>query len=170
MNISKDNKGASLIELIIALAISSIIILMILFLINNASKSFRKTNNDVNLQIEAQTILNQLSNLAMEATDMEAYLDISYEKRFIFKYKDDEYYTIIHKDTYLYQVATDDPEQAKLPSLYNKEQHLLAEYVQDLNITPNEKSVTIYLKLSLGDDTERISKRISKRVKFRNER
>ena len=166
MNISKDNRGTSLIELIIALAISSIIILMILFFINNASKSFRKTNNDVNLQMEAQIILNHLSNLAMEATHMEAYPDISDEKRFIFKYKDDEYYTIIFKDTYLYQVATDDLTKAKQPSIYNKEQHFLAEFVQDLNITPNEKSVTIDLTLSLGDDTERISKR----VKFRNER
>ena len=166
MNISKDNKGVSLIELIIALAISSIIIFMIMLFLNSATKSFRRTSDDVNIQMEAQIILSQISNLAMEAVDMEAFSDIAGEKRFIFKYKEDEYYTIIFSDTYLYQVATDDSAEAKLPSIYSKERHLLAEYVENLDITPNEKSVTIDLSLALGTDRERLSKRI----KFRNDR
>lgn len=160
-----------MIELVIALMISAIVILMIMFFLHNASKGFRRTNDDVNLQMEAQTILNQLSNLAMEALDMEAlkmedYPDLSGEKRFIFKYKEDEYYTIIFHDIYLYQVFTDSIEEAKLPSIYSKEQHLLAEYVENLDITPNDKSVTIDLSLSLGTDSERLRKK----VKFRNER
>lgn len=122
-----------MIELVIALMISAIIILMVMFFLHNASKGFRRTNDDVNIQMEAQTILNQLSNLAMEAVDMEAlnmgdYPSLAAEKRFIFKYKEDEYYTIILHDSYLYQVFTDNIEQAKLPSIYSKEQHLMAEY------------------------------------------
>ncbi|NLO10155.1 MAG: hypothetical protein GX129_09875 [Clostridiales bacterium] len=160
-----------MIELVIALMISAIIILMIMFFLNNASRGFRLTNDEVNLQMEAQTILNQLSNLAMEALDMEAlkmedYPSLQGEKRFIFKYKEDEYYTIILNDSYLYQVFTDNLEEARLPSIYSKEQNLLAEYVEDLIIKPFNKSVTIDLTLSLGTDKERLRKK----VKFRNER
>jgi prepilin-type N-terminal cleavage/methylation domain-containing protein len=65
LDISRDNKGASLLELIIAMMIAAIILSMIFLFINSASKGFRKTNDNVNLQIEAQTIINQLSNLVM---------------------------------------------------------------------------------------------------------
>ena len=167
MDISKDNRGTSLIELIIGVLIAAIVLSMILLFLNSASKGFRRTNDDVNLQMEAQTIINQISNLAMEATDMEPYLDIPDEKRFIFMYKLDEYYTIIHHGGFLYQVSTTDIEQAKVEG-YSKELHLLAEYVESLDIehTSDSKTIDIILRLSLGKD----SVELKKKVKLRNAR
>ena len=98
MDISKDNRGTSLIELVIALMISSIIILMIIFFLNTAFKGFWRTNDDVNLQMEAQTIINQLSTLIMESEYMEnedaeataslmmEYIDSEGRTRYIFKH------------------------------------------------------------------------------------
>ncbi|NLP15564.1 MAG: hypothetical protein GX379_00780 [Clostridiales bacterium] len=167
MDISRDNKGASLLELIIAMMIAAIILSMIFLFINSASKGFRKTNDNVNLQIEAQTIINQLSNLVMESSEMEIYEEIPEEKRYIFKYGMDEYYTVISRESLLYQVFTTDYEQAKTAP-YTKEEHLLAEYVQSLDITKTSgnRAVDIDLRLSLGNDNERLTKK----VKFRNTR
>lgn len=184
MDITKDNKGTSLVELVIALMISSIVILMIIFFLNSTSKYFRRTNDDVNLQMEAQTIINQLSNLIMEAEYMEAegeeegnhymmeYIDSEDRIRYIFKHinkqedtEEVEYITIVLSDGCLYQLSIDDWEEVEDAPIY-KDRHLLAEHVQSLYIIPYDKSVDIKLELSLGKDTAKLSKK----VKFRNAR
>lgn len=166
MSIHKNNRGTSLIELIIALMITAIVISMIMLLINSASKSFKITNNDVNLQIEAQTIINQLSNLAMEAKSMEPHIDLNSNERFIFQYHADEFYAIIFNDNILYQLKTDNIGEAKESLLYSKEDHFLAEYVSDLDISPENNTVKIELILSLGKDEVNLSKK----VKLRNQK
>lgn len=168
LHFSRNNEGTSLIELVIALGIAAIVLSMIMLFLNGATRSFRHTSNEVNLQMESQTIMNQLSNLAMEAMDLEAYMDSPGELRYTFQYGIYDCYTII-LDTdkgRLYQVPTTDFEQAKLVS-YTTEEHFLAEYVEDLQITetPNGKSVIIDLTLSLGD---RFS--MTKKVNFRNDK
>lgn len=149
-------------ELIISLLIAAIVLSMILMFLNSASKGFRRTNDDVNLQMEAQTIINHLSNLAMEAVDMTT-LVLPNEERFIFEYSMDKYYTIIVYEGCLYQIFTADIDQAKTAS-YTKELDLLAEYVDSLAIDKEANRITIDLSLSLGKD----SARLSKKVKLRN--
>ena len=192
MDITKDNKGTSLVELVIAMMISAIIILMITFFLNNASKSFRITNDDVNLQMEAQSIINQLSNLVMEAEYMEneggeavnshmmTYTDFEGMTRYIFKHinrQEDgsevvEYNTIVLSKPYLYQIISYDWLEAKDATII-KNKHLLAEYVEELFIdiveteqVSRNKSVNIEVGLALGRDTASLTKR----VKFRNSR
>lgn len=184
MDISKDNKGTSLVELVIAMMISAIVILMIMFFLNNASRSFRITNDNVNLQMEAQTIINQLSNLVMEAEYMEneggeavdshmkVYTDSEGKIRYIFKHinrqsgiEEIEYNAIVLSEGCMYQIMEDDWLGVKETSII-KEEHLLAEYVDSLIIIPNNKSVTINLELALGTD----SAQLKKKVKFRNAR
>ncbi len=184
MDITKNNKGTSLVELLIALMISSIIILMIIFFLNSASKYFRRTSDDVNLQMEAQTIISQLSNLVMEAEHMEIedeeagnpymkeYTDSEGRTRYVFKHINkqddtvvDEYNTIVLSEGCLYQLVIYDWEDVEDAAII-KEEHLLAEHVQSLNIIPYDKSVNIKLGLSLGKDTAELSKK----VKFRNAR
>jgi hypothetical protein len=64
-----------LIELIISIAIAAIILSMVALMINTAAKSFKHTNEDVNLQMEAQITINQLNSYIMEATDVAKYED-----------------------------------------------------------------------------------------------
>lgn len=145
--------------------IVSIVLLMIMVFMNSASNSFKVTNEDVNLQIEAQTIINQLSNLSMEAMDMETHTDFAGDERYIFQYAENNYYAIIIHEKELYQIHTSSLDNAK-EDTYNKEEHFLAEYVKELDITKtsNNNAVVINLTLALGRDKENIIKT----VKFRN--
>lgn len=68
--IKQDNKGMTLVELLISIAISSIVIASIAFFMNYASRNYRNASNDVMLQTEGQTILNQLNEMIIEANNV----------------------------------------------------------------------------------------------------
>ena len=63
-----NNKGFSLIELIISVAILTIITSAILGFIVTSSKSYGNVSEDVSLQQEAQLSLNQISDLIVDST------------------------------------------------------------------------------------------------------
>ncbi|MBH1939789.1 prepilin-type N-terminal cleavage/methylation domain-containing protein [Mobilitalea sibirica] len=165
MHLCKNNKGTSLIELIIAMAIAAIVLSLIMFFIKGSTQTFRRTSDEVNLQLEAQTTINQLSNIAMEA---KSFTPISLtEERFIFRYNDNEYYSIIFNNgerrIYLVQTTTRSDAETIAP---NMQEHFMAEYVESLTMVSsiNGKMITINLQLSLGNE-EHV---ISKKVKLRN--
>jgi prepilin-type N-terminal cleavage/methylation domain-containing protein len=62
-----NNKGLTLVELMIAMAIATIVIGSITYFMATSTKSYRKANDEITLQLEAQTILNQLNELIIEA-------------------------------------------------------------------------------------------------------
>ncbi|MFV0342907.1 MAG: PilW family protein [Anaerocolumna sp.] len=62
-----NNKGLTLVELLVAMAIATIVICSITYFMATSSKSYSKANDEATLQIEAQTILNQLNELIIEA-------------------------------------------------------------------------------------------------------
>lgn len=158
-----NNKGTSLVEMIVAIAIASIVIYMIMFFIKVASNSFRRTSDEVNLQMEAQTSVNQLANLAMEAALAPECRVTASEIRYIFKYSDDEYYAVVHNSTdnnlYLLEAADIESASTQVTSI---NEHLMAEYVKELNIvaSSNGKKVTINLTFALGDDTFSVKKNV----------
>ncbi|MCM1102752.1 MAG: prepilin-type N-terminal cleavage/methylation domain-containing protein [Clostridium sp.] len=61
------NEGLSLIEVIIALAIMSIVLTVALQLVLSGTKMFTKTNESVDAQTEAQLLESQLNNLIVDA-------------------------------------------------------------------------------------------------------
>ncbi len=63
-----NNKGFSLIELLVALAISSIIIVLLGSLLLNSMKSYNKQSVGADLQNESQVVVNQMVDSIMEAT------------------------------------------------------------------------------------------------------
>ena len=66
-----DNRGISLIELMVSVAIMSIVMLIATGMLTNASRFFEKQAAQVELQNEAQVITNYLSESVMEASGME---------------------------------------------------------------------------------------------------
>lgn len=62
-----NNKGLTLVELMIAMAIATIVIGSITYFMATSTKSYRKANDEITLQLEGQTILNQLKELIIEA-------------------------------------------------------------------------------------------------------
>lgn len=66
MKIKHDNRGLSLIELIIAITIASIILMAITIFISNALKSYRTAHNAIDLQMESHVLMEQIGSWIME--------------------------------------------------------------------------------------------------------
>ncbi len=66
----KDSKGFTIVELIIAMAVSMIVIGSIASFLYYCSGNYRRTNEEITLQMEAQSIQNQLENLILEAENV----------------------------------------------------------------------------------------------------
>lgn len=69
----RDHKGFTLVELIIAVAILSIVVLAVCGFIVVGSRSYTSANTDVMLQQEAQLALNQISDVIIDTTDSISY-------------------------------------------------------------------------------------------------
>ncbi len=63
----KCNKGFSLIELLIAVTILSIVMIMVVQFMSTSSVAYRKTKKNLNVQTEAMTVLEQMSDTIMQA-------------------------------------------------------------------------------------------------------
>lgn len=65
-----NNKGFSLVELMVSVGIMSIVILMVTAMMSNASRFFEKQTAQVELQNKAQVVTNYISEAFMEASGM----------------------------------------------------------------------------------------------------
>ena len=168
MGRKRNNRGISLLELVLAMTISMIVILMIVAFISTASRMFRKTSDDVNLQMEAQTAMSQIVNLVWEAKSI-AGTEVSLtDKRYLIDQPDTadykDYVIILDssedvRELYLVQLASGTDYLTVIPS---KEVNLLSEYVTDFSITSEEagRVQRIYLKLTLGSKSYELSKKV----------
>ena len=173
MRLHKNNDSITLVELIISMAITAIVLSMIALIISTAAKSFKSTNEDVNLQMEAQVTINQLSTILMEASEITTGSAILPDKKYLIKGSVDStcYAVYLKTDTNrLYLIPADgingediadsiDPtETTETEYLY-----LMAEYVTDINIETNKKSPRIVIDFKLGDSTYTASKKVTLR-------
>lgn len=63
----EDNRGLTLVELIIAISMSTIIIGAAAMFLYNAERSYRVAEQTIDLQMEAQILMEQISNWVMES-------------------------------------------------------------------------------------------------------
>lgn len=64
----KDQRGFTIVELLIAIAILSIVVMSVCGFILVGSKSYASANSDINVQQEAQLSLNQMSDVLIDTT------------------------------------------------------------------------------------------------------
>lgn len=64
----KSNKGFSLVELLVAIAVMSIILVMVVQMMGSSSVALRKTKKKLELQTEAMEFREQFSDIVMQAT------------------------------------------------------------------------------------------------------
>ncbi|NLK26983.1 MAG: type II secretion system protein [Clostridiales bacterium] len=150
-----DNRGVTLIELIVGIAISGIVISSIAYLIQNSSRNYRDTREEVSLQMEAQTIINQLDDLIMEAYNV--------------KYQDKE--LVIYQMDVIYRITLDTTEDnlylEKVPAgeSASDDRRLLGRYVKDFSVVDTgfdnqNSSIEITLNLKRNQNTYSIENHI----------
>lgn len=135
----KNNKGFTLIELIISLGITSFLALMIMSFFTVNLKSFSKIRYDAELQFQAQYILNFITKRVMESKNIE---DIKNGYESVIKTKDE--YTISNlslrygddsNNCYLFRVANKKIYCGKGKKSDSASSELGA-YVEELRIKP----------------------------------
>lgn len=105
--ITKANKGFSLVELIIAVAILVIVIGSVCSFIVISSRNYANGNNDISVQQEAQLALNQMSDVIIDATRSINYVGYDSASQPFKALKDAEFaFTPENKALIVYNVET----------------------------------------------------------------
>ena len=71
----KDNKGFSLVEMIVSFAILAIAGLAVYGLMSTGTMHFKRTGSDVGLQYEQQVVVNKLRDVLLESSNALSYDD-----------------------------------------------------------------------------------------------
>lgn len=136
----KNNKGISLIEIIVAIAVGSLVLASLTILIVQGVNSYRTQSTLANLQNDANIALNQISDNIMEGTCFKAYntnigspdgtLYTSY-----FQIKDNVYYVYDNIGKVLYQ--------SQAPSYTDASASVLCENVENFTIQMFDYNVIV---------------------------
>ena len=160
----QDNKGYTLIELIVTLLVSSVVALATVGFWAVATKNYRLANAEVTLQLESQVTTNQISELIIESKAVAFETTAGREGGEAYKIlaitgtedgTDCVYYFVLNhnKNELLFAKDTD---MTKTPSdiitqCLNSQEALLSRYITDLEIT--QIGTTLYqLTLSFQFD------------------
>ncbi len=158
-----DNKGFSLIELLVTIAISGIVLLMISFMLVQGTNLFKSENEEIDIQNEVQIVRNQLSEAIMGAKSL-VIVDAG-EDLVIYTGSVDESNNRLVAETSgaggvsavtTERIITYDKSEQKLyiSSAYasaTAEGNLLSEWVTDMNISIDDKCKKVS---GTGDDEE----------------
>lgn len=176
-----DSRGFTLIELILAVAIAGILIGAITFFLMMGSRAYESAKNEIDLQAEAQIVMNQLRDRILESNCMDAYAATS--NQFTLYYieenpkateeKDKQRITrkevfwldTAEKRLYYRELKDDDIEiNGNLFPEGGREQYLLAEYVKSMNI--QQKKAMVEISLVLEDGSRQYT--LENSIKLRN--
>lgn len=142
-----NNKGLTLIELILAMAISTIVIGAVIAFMSAGSRSYRFEENEISLQMEAQTVMNQINNLVIEGNNIEFNgtdrLTIYHTDNDSTTYDKSEviWFDVSQNRLYLYLINSDVESIAmnnEIATQSGLEDNLLGEYVVDFSATLGE--------------------------------
>lgn len=169
-----NNKGNTLVELVISMAITAVILTMVIAFLATNSNHYVNAENTVNLQMESQSVMNQLNDMIIEAnwvelisvsTDVEAlliYNSVDIDVVFLDKSKQELY-------------LVEDRTMAELADLdtisYSSRDNLMANHVAELTLLPtdidqllSEKQIVLIVEFSV--DT--LHYKVDQNIKFRN--
>lgn len=158
---SENNKGFTLVELMISMAISAIIIGSLVIFMNVSSKSYKAASEEVSLQMEAQTILNQLENIIMESCN------VKFSSNKLKIYQNETDYILITFDSVNQELLF---EKVSSGSGTPVERYLFGQYVKDFQVIDtgnNNLSDTIEISILLENNSQSYSID-NKKVKIRN--
>ena len=157
MKTKLNNKGFSLVELLIALAVSAVVMATILALWAYAANRMAETNQRVILQDEAKDVMNHITNVVQEGSSAEwkkdggvSYLVVKNDSDGVPSNRKETVYWHIGKKMYF--ASTD---VVSVDSLSADDTHLLGENIEEFKceIIKNDESKTKYIKVSIDMDS-----------------
>lgn len=152
-----NNKGMSLVEMLVALALLAIVAVTISAFLQSSNNQYKYNQKEVDLQLEAQTVFTQIKDLLIDASLGVSYeVDPSGEWKDLYIYNDSTYYRIgfvkADRSVYIREYAsTADPEspfdtaQADLMSAY------VTDFTVDLSQVESRHIVNYDMKLQLSE-------------------
>ncbi len=176
--ILRDNRGLTLVEMLISFAILSMMMVAVFAFMSNMTKQYQNSNNEVTVQNEVQTLMQQLENYIIDA-DMGVKLVgndlyvMSEEEFCVISYDDECLYYSGYDSTDLsedYKNATKDTVYDAASAIYNIiDRELLAEYVKAFNVTTSFTSETNYVTLEITIEKTSRSYTATKNIYLRNQ-
>lgn len=148
VSIRKDQRGLSLVELMVTIAVLAIALTGILQFMTTISRYYSKQNQSINVHNELQTTFNFIGDKIRSATKVE-----TFSGAIVITSTDDSGATIqetIRKDgnkLYYYANGSSDKE-------------LLTEYVTDFKVTPKSGYTILYMKLKDMSTEEQMEQNI----------
>ena len=170
-----DNKGYTLVELIVTMVISAIVMTIVISFLATNSKSYQVAGDTVRLQMESQSVMNQLYDLVVESNWVEL-VEINLNEKALIIYNQTKI-DIVYLDLYerqLYYIPDCTEAEAMNPTAitYTEEENLMAEYIEDLRMDPTDETTLLQKKqLSLRVDfrIDADSFSVERNIKLRNE-
>lgn len=175
MRVKENNKGYSLVELMITLAIFGIVMIGIALIMRTTSVSYVNGSNEVAMQTEAQIIANQIEELLVDANGGSGFAEgvkDGYDEYLIYDgYNNVRHHIVYNDDTneILYDKVNDITGSSSNLANYS----LMAEYVSDFDIigwnteennVNRDNKVTVEIEM----DKDGYVYEVSREIYFRN--
>ena len=180
--ILQNNKGITLIELIIAMAVTTIVIGMTVMIISAGSHNYRLAQNEINLQSQSQASVNQIEDLVIEASWLEkktnvlnaGTTDVSSEVTAYIIYSGSGISALVYDRTRQMLFYLDGLSVTQVSSLttasYTKEANLMASYVSEFTIDSDSSNLLTNqetrVQITFQKDTSEL--KVDKTIAFRN--
>lgn len=168
-----NNKGYTLVELLISMVITAIVVTIVIsFLVTN-SKNYTYASEEVNLQVESQTVMNQLYENIIEANWIELKA-INSDKALLIYHSsgiDVVFLNTSKESLYLVENRTKADVSDLSTISYNDEDNLMATNVTDITITPSDSENLLannQITLFLTFENSSINYNMEQNIKFRN--
>lgn len=156
-----NQKGYTLLELIVVIAILGVLAGAIFGFFHTSLNSYKETGQETDLQFEAQRTMNQLEFLIVNSTK-----DVKYEEETDASLNMIKRLEICH-DTTTYNLEWKQEDETimltKKTSSTVSEPALMAEYVKVFNVTPQGKNVEFYLEYKRGEKEFKSNNTITRR-------
>ena len=161
------NKGVTLIEIVLTAAISMTVILAVTIFLNTGNKSYHEAKKELNLQAEAQILMNQLCDRILEANQIDNYNES--DRTCIFYQVDEDTKQIMDEKMIWYDGVSKlyyFTGKQEIGKLKPEEKNLLAQHVKSIDIKRDGSLVTVSLVLNQGTREYQVEDKIRLRNKL----
>lgn len=174
LSVQTNNRGVTLIELIVTMAITGIVLIIVTMIIAEGSRSYKYGQQEVNLQMQVQAVVNQFEDIIIEAYWMEE-KEISSDVTVYFIYTTQGDRAVIFDKSQQMLFYLDGIISTQINNLeiltYTKAANLMASNIKELSMEADSSTLLmnqgIQMKITFENNGAEYS--VEKIISFRNE-